>query len=141
MATNFSTAPKNGCWPYNNWLGRCAVAAVRQQPTICEHETILALGARCRELLRGVKRPVIPLRREPTQMHLAQMELEREIIRSRNAAGGVEAARAALPGTLIHYYTEDYVSWAARHRGSSKGGAPGTASTDSAKPPVRSAQR
>jgi hypothetical protein len=30
------------------------------------------------------------------------------------ASGGVEAARAVLPGTLLELYFEDYPTWAAR---------------------------
>jgi hypothetical protein len=110
----------SGRWPYNDWLGQCAVAAVRAQPTICAHEPILALGARCRELLRGVKRPATPLRSEPTNEQVAQMNRERELVRTTYVGGGAEAARAVLRGTLLEYYTEDYRTWAARRRASVK---------------------
>ncbi len=114
----------SGRWPYNDWLGQCAVAAVRAQSTISSHESILVLGARCRELLHGVKRPVTPLRSEPTKAQVAQMDREREIVRKMYASGGVKAARAVLRGTLVQYYAEDYVTWAKRHRVHSKDAEP-----------------
>jgi hypothetical protein len=113
----------NGRMPYNDWLGQCAVATVRAQST-CAHKPILDLGTRCRELLRGVKRPVTPLRREPTHVQVAQMNRKRELVRTTYAGGGAEAARAVLRGTLLQYYTEDYATWAARRRGPSKDAEP-----------------
>ena len=105
----------NGRWQHHDWLGQCAIAAVRQQMS-CQHEAVLTLGKRCRELLHGVKRPVTPLRREPTELQTAQMNRERELVRSAYTGGGAEAARAVLRGTLLEYYNEDYASWAARNR-------------------------
>jgi len=103
-----------GRWPHNDWLIQSAIAAVRGQPSSAEHAAVLELGARCRELLRDVKRPVVPLRREPTEIQIAQMNREREIVRAAYAAGGSDAARAALPGTLLAYYADDHATWAAR---------------------------
>lgn len=107
----------DGAWRHNDWLVQCAKASVPGQPTTtCAHEPILALGSRCRELLRGVKRPVTRLRSEPTDVQIAQMNRERELVRTAYAGGGAEAARAVLRGTLLQYYAEDYATWAARTR-------------------------
>lgn len=102
-------------WPHNDWLVECAESAIRGSSTTTEHDSVTRLGARCRELLRGVQRPVVPLRHEPTEVEVAQMKRETELVRSVYASGGAEAARALLPGTLLEFYTQDYPSWAARH--------------------------
>jgi len=103
-----------GSWPHNDWLVQCAVAAVRGEPPPAEHLPILELGLRCRDLLRDVKRPVTSLRSEPTDVQVAQMNREREVVRAAYAAGGSDAARAAMSGTLVAYYTEGYETWGAR---------------------------
>jgi hypothetical protein len=110
----------DGAWRHNDWLVQCAKASVPGQPTATAHEPILALGSRCRQLLQGVKRPVTPLRSNPTDVQIAQMDRERELVRTAYAGGGAEAARAVLRGTLLQYYTEDYMTWAARTRTSVK---------------------
>jgi len=103
-----------GRWPHNEWLVQCAVAAVRADPSPPEHAGVIELAARCRELLRDVKRPAVPLRSAPTDAQLSQMQREQEAVRAAYARGGAEAARAALSGTLLAYYLEDYGTWAAR---------------------------
>jgi hypothetical protein len=103
-----------GIWPHNDWLVQCAVAAIRTEGAPPAHQPVLELGARCRELLRGVKRPVTPLRSEPTDDQLTLMNRERELVRSAYASGGAAAARAVLPGTLLEFYGADHASWAAR---------------------------
>jgi hypothetical protein len=103
-------------YPHNDWLIECALTAVRAESPSPEQEAILGLGARCRELLRDVKRPVTPLRRAPTDVEVAQMDREREVVRAAYARGGAEAARAAFSGTLVRYYSENYSKWAARGR-------------------------
>jgi len=62
-----------GRWPHNDWLVECAFSAIRGSSPSPEHETILQLAARCREILRDVPRPAIQLRRAPTEAEVAQM--------------------------------------------------------------------
>lgn len=103
----------HGRSPHNDWLVECALATIRGVSSSPEHAEILQLSARCRELLRDVKRPVVRLRREPTAVQYAQMNQEREGVRAAYASGGAEAARALLPGTLLELYSKSYPAWAA----------------------------
>ena len=104
-----------GRWPHNDWLVACAESVIRGSPALDEHGPVARLGARCRELLRDLQRPVVPLRHEPTEVEVAQMKRETELVRSVYVNGGADAARALLPGTLIHFYAQDYPIWAAWH--------------------------
>ena len=103
-----------GRWPHNDWLVECAFSAIRGSSPSPEHETILQLAARCREILRDVPRPAIQLRRAPTEAEVAQMNEEQKRVHAAYASGGAEAARAVLPGTLLEFYGQDYPTWAAR---------------------------
>lgn len=97
--------------PHNAWLVACALATIEGRAPDPEHAAVAGLAARCRELLEGLPRPVVPLRPFPSAAELAQMERERERVRARYRSGGAEAARAALRGTLVGYYAQDYEPW------------------------------
>ena len=101
-------------WPVNDWLVRVAIASVREEVATDGGELVLAMARRCRELLREVKRPSVRLRRQPTEAEVAQMDREREQVRSTYGSLGAAAARAAMSGTLVGFYAEDYLTWAAR---------------------------
>ena len=103
-------------WPKNAWIVACALAALDGRAAETESAEVMALAARLRRSLHGVRRPVVPLRREPTEEERARMERERESIRLTYAARGAEAALGALPGTLVGLYAQDYVRWV-RSRG------------------------
>lgn len=97
--------------PHNAWLVACAVATIEGRAPEPEHAAVAGLAMRCRELLEGLPRPVVPLRPLPSAVERAQMERERARVRARYRSGGAEAARAALRGTLVAYYAQDYEPW------------------------------
>lgn len=104
--------------PHNAWLVACAVATIEGRAPDPEHAEVADLAARCRGLLEGIPRPVVPLRPYPSAAELAQMARERERVRACYRGGGVNAARAAIRGTLVGYYAQDYVQWARSRRAS-----------------------
>ncbi|APR85790.1 Hypothetical protein A7982_11139 [Minicystis rosea] len=100
-----------GRWPINDWIVEHAVATLEGRAPR-EHEDVVALVARLREVLHGVPRPAIPLRCAPTAAQMEQMRHEQEHIRTVYAEEGTDAALAAIPGTLMGYYVQDYLRWA-----------------------------
>lgn len=104
--------------PRNAWLVACAAATIEGRAPDLEHAEVAGLAARCRGLLEGIPRPVVPLRPYPSAAALAQMERERERVRACYRRGGVDAARAAIRGTLVGSYAQDYAQWVRTRRGS-----------------------
>jgi hypothetical protein len=97
--------------PHNAWIVACAIAAIEQRPFPPEYEEFGRLAARCRALLFDVPRPDTPLRAAPTDVEQAQMLVEKRRISDAYKAGGADAARAMLSGTLVAFYRQDYVTW------------------------------
>lgn len=97
--------------PHQAWIVDCAVAAIEGRPQVPEHDDVAVLAARCRRLLDGIPRPVVPLRPRPTAAEFARMAREREHVRACYRSGGADAALAAIRGTLIGYYAQDYRQW------------------------------
>ena len=98
--------------PHNVWLVECALSTIERRAPAPQHEGIVALAARCRWLLNGVPRPVVPLRQEPSELEIAQMNRERDSISAVYASAGADAAFNAISGTLIGSYTQEYTVWA-----------------------------
>src|SRR6516162_5162004 len=84
--------------PHNVWLVECALSTIERKAPAPQHEGIVALAARCRWLLDGVPRPVVPLRQAPSELVLSQMKRERDSIRAVYASAGADAALAAMSG-------------------------------------------
>lgn len=103
-----SAAPRS---PRNAWIVDCALATLEGRPQDPEHQAVAELAARCRRLLDGVPRPVVPLRSHPTAAEFAQMTQEREHVRRCYRSGGADAALAAIRGTLVEYYAQDHGQW------------------------------
>lgn len=101
----------SGKYPHNDWLVNCAISTIEERALAPEHEAFVTLAERCRQALKVVPRPLVPIRSEPTGAELSLMDLEREHIRLRYKAMGAEAALLSMRGTLVGFYAQDYLRW------------------------------
>ena len=99
--------------PHQHYIVDLALASVDGdfQPHL--REAMEYLG-NIRSSLAAIPRPIVPLRRSPTDQEARQMKQEQAYILGAYRRGGVTAARACLPGSLWGYYGLDYKTWRAR---------------------------
>lgn len=102
--------------PHNRWIVDCALTTIERRSPAPENAEVVSLGERFRRLLDGVPRPEVPLRLAPTAVEVTLMDGERARVRACYANGGADAALAALRGTLVGFYAQDYVRWVRSRR-------------------------
>lgn len=101
---------------HNRWLVEAALAVVRGLPPAPELREFVELAEAFRAVLEVAERPRVRLRRTPGPSEQRQLEGERERVALAYRAGGAEAARAALAGTLLEVYLMPYPQWVQRTR-------------------------